>query len=140
MAFRRLLTAGLLSALLCIGGSATAWAAAAHGGPLSGAWSGSLTWQTSSGVKHERVRITINKQEMAGTWQVGAVCSGTLTLDSISDGYHHFLRHVAHGSTSICGAGNVDCLKRAGADLYDAVTAAGGGVWATTATLKPVRG
>jgi hypothetical protein len=51
--------------------------------------------------------------------------------------YHHFRRHVARGAN--CAGGDVDCLKRAGAALYDAVTSHLGGAWDTSGTLKRVR-
>jgi hypothetical protein len=81
--------------------------------------------------------ITINASESRGTWRLSASCYGVLTLDSISGGYHHYLRHVASGGS--CTGGDIDCLKRAGAGLYDAVTAHQGGAWDTSGTLRRVR-
>jgi len=104
-----------------------------HGGPLSGNWSGHI----GSGSTRQRMQITINARETAGSWKISASCYGPLTLDSISDGYHHFRRHVASGAS--CAGGDVDCLKRAGADLYDAVTSHLGGSWDTSGTLKRAR-
>jgi hypothetical protein len=66
-----------------------------HSGPLSGKWSGYI----GSGSTSQRMQITVNSRETAGTWRISAGCSGTLTLDSISDGYHHFRRHVASGAS-----------------------------------------
>ena len=106
---------------------------AQHSGPLSGSWSGYI----GSGTTRERMQITINARDTAGSWMISAGCHGALTLDSISDGYHHFRRHVASGAN--CAGGDVDCLKRAGADLYDAVTSHLGGSWDTSGTLKRVR-
>jgi hypothetical protein len=115
--------------------TSTRWRAhAQHSGPLSGTWSGSI----GSGPTRQRMQITINARETTGTWMISAGCHGALTLDSISDGYHHFRRHIARGSN--CAGGDVDCLKRAGADLYDAVTSHRGGSWDTSGTLKRVRG
>jgi hypothetical protein len=134
--------APLVIALICVAGTASAVArtttrAAArtkHSGALSGNWSGYI----GSGSTRQRMQITVNSRETAGTWRISASCSGTLTLDSISGGYHHFRRHVASGAS--CAGGDVDCLKRAGADLYDAVTSHLGGSWDTSGTLKRVRG
>jgi hypothetical protein len=84
------------------------------------------------------MKITINARETRGTWQIRAKCYGTLTLDSISGGYHHFRRHAAAGAS--CAGGDVDCLKRTGAELYDAVTSHLGGSWDTSGTFKRVRG
>lgn len=115
-------------------GAATA---RAHRGPLSGKWIGYISRSTSYGVQRKRITITINAQETAGTWKLGAKCYGRLTLDSISGGYHHFLRHVA--TSASCAGGDIDCLKRAGAAVYDAVTSHLGGAWDTSGTLRRVR-
>ena len=130
----------LVIALICVAGATTALARAGarsaarthHSDPLSGSWSGYI----GSGSTRQRMQITINARETAGTWKIGASCHGALTLDSISDGFHHFLRHANAGN---CGGGDIDCLKRDGADLYDAVTARLGGAWDTSGTLKRVR-
>lgn len=110
---------------------------ARHGGPLSGRWTGYISRQTSYGTRRQRITITINARETRGSWRLGARCYGPLTLDSISGGYHHYLRHVA-GAAS-CAGGDIDCLKRAGAALYDAVTSHLGGAWDTSGTLRRVR-
>jgi hypothetical protein len=133
--------AALVIAVICVVGSASAFARSVariaartqHSGPLSGKWSGYI----GSGSARQRMQITVNSRETAGTWRISASCSGTLTLDNISDGYHHFRRHVASGAS--CAGGDVDCLKRAGADLYDAVTSHLGGSWDTSGTLKRAR-
>jgi len=104
-----------------------------HSGPLSGDWSGYI----GSGRTRQRMQITVNARETAGTWRISASCHGALTLDSISSGYHHFRRHVASGAS--CAGGDIDCLKRAGAGLYDAVTSHLGGSWDTSGTLKRAR-
>lgn len=128
--------------VLAIGGAASASARsvaqsparAAKQGPLSGDWSGHI----GSGSARQAMKITINARETRGTWQIRAKCYGTLTLDSISGGYHHFRRHAAAGAS--CAGGDVDCLKRTGAELYDAVTSHLGGSWDTSGTFKRVRG
>jgi hypothetical protein len=64
--------------------------------------------------------IVVNARETGGSWSLSATCHGPLTLKNISNGYHHYLRKLAPGAT--CAGGDVDCLKRAGANVYDAVT------------------
>lgn len=118
--------------------SARLAAHASHGGPLSGVWSGEISRDTSYGVSRQQMTITINARETGGTWKISAACYGRETLDSISNGYHHYLRHVAAGAT--CTGGDIDCLKRAGANLYDSVTSHLGGGWDRYGTLKRVRG
>jgi hypothetical protein len=136
-------TLALLVALFATGTVAAAQTSshasrrAVHGGPLSGTWTGYISRQTSYGTKRQQITITINARQTAGSWRLGASCHGALTLDSISGGYHHYLRHVAAGGS--CAGGDVDCLKRAGAALYDAVTSHLGGSWDTSGTLRRVR-
>jgi hypothetical protein len=108
-----------------------------HGGPLTGTWSGYITGQANSGVKRHHIVIVVNANETGGSWELSAMCHGPLTLDSISNGYHHYLRKLARGST--CGGGDIDCLKRAGANLYDAVTSHLGGAYDSSGTLRRVR-
>jgi hypothetical protein len=128
---RRLSALLIIAALaLAVTAPALAGAKANHRGPLSGNWTGFI----GSGGSRQRIAITINARETGGSWKLGAGCYGPLTLDSISDGYHHYRRHVASGA--ICTGGDVDCLKRAGAGLYDAVTSHLGGSWDTSGTLK----
>jgi hypothetical protein len=102
----------------------------ARSGPLSGTWVGAI----GSGSNRQAMTITINAAESRGSWRMTARCYGTLTLDSISDGYHHFRRHAAAGAD--CAGGDVDCLKRFGAELYDAVTSRRGGAWDTSGTFR----
>lgn len=120
------------------GATATAGSAAtprAVHGPLTGTWRGILTG-TVNGVTHrQRITITINGRQTAGTWKVSASCQGKLTLDSISGGSHHYLRHLASGST--CPGGDVDCLWREGATVYDNITPRPGG-WSRDGTLHRV--
>jgi hypothetical protein len=111
-----------------------------HGGPLTGTWSGYIAGQSGGGVVRQHIRITVNARETGGSWRLSAACHGPLKLDSISNGYHHFRRELAPGST--CGggggAGDIDCLKRAGADVYDAVTSHRGGQYGEGGTLHRV--
>ena len=81
-----------------------------------------------------RIRIVVNAAETAGSWRISATCRGPLTLDSISGGYHHYLRKLARGSRG--AGGDIDCLKRAGAGLYDAVTSHLGGEYDSAGTLR----
>jgi hypothetical protein len=107
-----------------------------HNGPLTGTWSGSIAGKRGSGVKRVHIRIAINARETGGSWKISARCHGPLTLESISNGYHHFLRKLARGAT--CAGGDVDCLKRAGANVYDAVTSHKGGEYDSSGTLRRV--
>jgi hypothetical protein len=103
---------------------------------LTGAWSGYIAGDPSSGVKRQHMRVFVNAAETGGSWKISATCYGALTLESISDGYHHYFRKVAHGAT--CASGYVDCLKREGADVYDAVTSPRGGEYDSGGTLRRV--
>jgi hypothetical protein len=135
------ITAVLVSAAVATAGSAassvTATTALAgnHRQPLTGTWTGELTGP-SSGVRGVRVVIVVNAHETGGSWKLGATCRGPLTLDSISNGYHHYLRKLVPGAT--CAGGDVDCLKRAGANLFDAVTSHLGGAYDLSGTLRRV--
>jgi hypothetical protein len=120
------------------GAAAAAGSAGALGtahGPLTGTWRGTLTGTRNGTTHHERITITVNGRQTAGTWKVGASCHGNLTLDSISGGSHHFRRHLASGST--CAGGDIDCLWREGTTVYDNVTPRPGG-WARSGTLHRV--
>jgi hypothetical protein len=81
---------------------------------LVGTWSGTLE---SSG---EQLTLTVAPRERTGTWKLSPTCYGTLALESISDGYHHYNRIASPGAS--CTAGGVDCLWREGSkqvlDLY----------------------
>ena len=104
---------------------------------LTGTWTGVLTGSVDGSVRRERIRIVVNARETGGSWKVSASCHGSLTLDSISNGYHHYRRRVApHAS---CVGGDIDCLERAGARVADSVTPRSGG-WARNGTLRRVRG
>jgi len=125
----------LVAALVLAGLTATASPAAtpraAHG-PLTGTWRGVL----SNGTQSEHITLTVNGRQTAGTWKVSASCHGKLTLDQISGGSHHFLRHLAPGST--CAGGDIDCLWPQGKTVYDNVTPRSGG-WGRNGTLHRVR-
>ncbi len=131
----------LAVAALCAFPAASALARTGHRparpGPLSGTWSGTL-WGEPQALT---MTIVINNAQTGGSWSLGASCHGPLTLDNISGGYHHYLRHAASG-TSCTGAalnavGDIDCLKRNGAAMYDAVTLKSGS-WNVTGTLRRV--
>jgi len=107
-----------------------------HSRPLTGTWTGELTGQPSSGVRGDRIVIAVNAAETGGSWKLSATCRGPLTLDSISNGYHHYLRRLAPGAT--CRAGDVDCIKPMGANLYDSVTSHLGGAYDLSGTLRRV--
>jgi hypothetical protein len=132
---RRLLVTVVVLAAATATASAAATPRATHG-PLTGTWRGVLTGTLNGTTQHERITITVNGRETAGTWKVSASCQGKLTLDSISNGYHHYRRHVAAGSS--CAGGDVDCLMRAGANVYDTITPRPNG-WARSGTLHRVR-
>ncbi len=120
---------------MLVGLTATASSVAAPVAPhgaLTGTWKGVLT----DGTKKEPIILTIGSREVAGTWKVSASCHGKLSLDSISGGSHHFLRHLASGST--CKGGDIDCLWPQGTTIYDNVTPRTGG-WSRNGTLHRVK-
>ena len=123
----------LVAAAVCAT-AAVAAPARTHGGPLTGTWSGYITGQANSGVKRHHIVIVVNARETAGSWEISAACHGSLTLDSISNGYHHYLRRLARGST--CAGGDIDCLKRVSANVYDAVTSHLGSAYDAGGTLR----
>ena len=102
-----------------------------HDGTLAGTWAGVLTGSSSSAREH--IVIVVNAAESAGTWKLSTTCHGRLTLDSVSDGYHHYRRRLASGAT--CAGGDIDCLMRVGGSLYDTVTPHPGGA-AVSGTLR----
>jgi hypothetical protein len=124
----------LVIAAVLAGVTATAGSAAtprAVHGPLTGTWKGVL----SNGTRNEPITITIGGAEKAGTWKVSASCRGKLSLDGISGGAHHYLRHLAAGST--CVGGDIDCLWPQGKTIYDNVTPRSNG-WSRNGTLHRV--
>ena len=131
-------------ALLLIGVVAAAYAARPEpagaalgrgGSSVAGTWAGVLTGP-AGGARAERIVIVVNADQSAGTWKLSTKCHGGLTLDSVSGGYHHYRRRLSAGAT--CAGGDVDCLMRVGANLYDSVTPHPGGA-ALSGTLRPVR-
>jgi hypothetical protein len=131
---RRLLP---LVIVVCAGISATVVAAKpSDNGRLTGTWSGYIAGQPGSGVKRHHIRIVVDARENGGRWMISPMCHGPLTLDSISNGYHHYLRKLARGAT--CSGGDIDCLKRVGANVYDAVTSHAGGEYDSSGTLRRV--
>lgn len=107
-----------------------------RGGPLSGTWKGTLSESAGGSIHRERILIVVNGRENAGRWRVSSTCHGTLILDSVSGGYHHYRQRVA--SSASCPGGDIDCLMRAGAKIYDSVTPRPGG-YALSGTLHRVR-
>ena len=105
--------------------------ARSHGGPLTGKWAGYIA---GSGVGRHHIAIVVNANETGGSWRLSSTCYGRLTLDSISNGYHHYLRKRGRGSS--CAGGDIDCLKRVGANVYDAVTSKAGGAYDSGGTLR----
>jgi len=127
----------VLAIVLIVAASASVAAGkASRGGPLTGTWSGSIVGNPGSALKPVHIRIVVNATQTGGSWRVSAACRGPLTLDSISNGYHHYLRKLARGAT--CAGGDIDCLKRAGANLYDSVTSHLGGEYDSAGTLRRV--
>lgn len=130
------LVAALLVATTVASASAAHTTRASRTGVLTGTWSGTLTGSAGRRTHRERILIVVNARESAGSWKVNASCHGSLALDSISGGYHHYRRHVAAGGS--CLGGDVDCLMRSGTDIYDSVTPRPGG-YALSGTLRRVR-
>lgn len=126
-----------LAIVVIVGVSAiVAFGKSSHSARLTGTWSGYIAGKPGSGVKRQHMRIVVNAKETGGSWRISATCHGPLTLESISNGYHHYLRKLARGTN--CARGDVDCLKRVGGDLYDAVTAHMGGEYDSSGTLRRV--
>lgn len=105
-----------------------------HRGPLTGTWAGAIG---GSGTRAVHIVIVVNAAQTRGSWRLSAACRGSLTLESISGGYHHYLRHFA--GTGDCAGGDIDCLKRVGANVYDAVTTRHSGEYGTGGTLHRTR-
>jgi hypothetical protein len=127
----------LLIAGICAVTAIAAPARTNHGGPLTGTWSGYIVGQPGSHFNRQHIVIVVNARETGGSWRLSDTCHGPLTLDSISGGYHHYLRKLARGAT--CAGGDIDCLKLAGADVYDSVTSHLGGQYDASGTLHRVR-
>ena len=143
---RRVRLAFLVLAVALVGAAVAGTAGAARSGldgialrqtePLAGTWTGEITGQSSGGPRSDRIVIVVNASETGGSWSLSSTCHGPLTLDSISSGYHHYLRRLSPGAT--CAGGDVDCLKPAGASLYDAVTSHLGSSYDLSGTLRRV--
>jgi hypothetical protein len=114
-----------------------ALAGGGQGGPLSGTWVGYVAGQPNA-VARQHIVLVVNASESGGSWRLGKTCHGALALQSISGGYHHFLRTPDRGST--CPGGDVDCLKAVGVGIYDAVTSHRGGEYDSSGTLRRVPG
>jgi hypothetical protein len=133
-------TSVLVSAAAATAGYAAPSAAATtalagnHREPLTGMWTGEITGQPGTGVRGVRIAVVVNASETGGSWKLSATCHGPLVLESISNGYHHYLRKLAPGAT--CAGGDVDCLERVGPNLYDAVTSHLGGAYDLSGTLR----
>jgi hypothetical protein len=125
-----------LAAVVAVAAGGAAAQGASARGPLSGTWSGTIVGSAGSGVRPVHIRIVVNSAETRGSWRISATCRGPLTLDSISGGYHHYLRHLARGAT--CAGGDIDCLRRDGASVYDSVTSHEGGEYDSAGTLRRI--
>ena len=135
-------TSLLLSAAVAMAGYAAAPVSGAtilagnRSEPLAGTWAGEIAGQPGSGVRAVRIVIVVNARETGGSWTLSATCHGRLTLDSISGGYHHYLRHLVPGAA--CAGGDVDCLELVGATLYDTVSSHLGGAYDLSGMLRRV--
>lgn len=101
-------------------GGALVLAGASEAAPATsivGTWSGYLTPATGSHASRQRLTVVVDRGERAGTWRINARCAGTLRLDNISNGFHHYYR-VA-GPHPGCAPLGVDCLKRDGSRIVD---------------------
>jgi hypothetical protein len=105
-------------------------------GVLTGTWTGVLRGSARGRIRRERITIVVNGRESAGSWKVSPTCHGSLILDSVSGGYHHYRRRVASGAS--CPGGDIDCLMRVGPNAYDWVTPRPGG-YARGGTLRRAR-
>jgi hypothetical protein len=123
----------LVVAAVCVVPAAAALAHTTSRGPLTGTWSGYIA---GAGVKRQHIVIVVNARQSGGSWRLSATCYGPLTLDSISNGYHHYLRRRGQGVS--CATGDIDCLKRVGPNVYDAVTSHRGGEYDVSGTLRRV--
>jgi hypothetical protein len=123
----------VIAAACAVAAAAASANTTTHGGSLTGTWSGYI----AGGGKRQHIVIAVNAKETGGSWRLGATCYGPLTLDSISNGYHHYLRKRSR--TATCAGGDIDCLKRVGANVYDAVTSHLRGAYNSGGTLRRVR-
>lgn len=101
-------------------GGALVLASASEAAPATsivGTWSGYLMPAAGSHASRQRLTVVVARGERAGTWRINARCAGTLRLDNISNGFHHYYR-VA-GAHPGCAPLGVDCLKRDGSRIVD---------------------
>ena len=112
---------GLSVLVACVAaGGALVLAGATEAAPATsivGKWSGYLIPATGSHTSRQRLTVVVNRGERAGTWRINARCAGSLRLDNISNGFHHYYR-VA-GAHPGCAPLGVDCLKRDGSRIVD---------------------
>jgi hypothetical protein len=134
------IAAVLVGATAAAGSAATpsraSTARLSQSGVLTGTWRGTLSGSAHGSIRRERILIVVNAHESAGRWKVSPTCHGSLTLDSVSNGYHHYRRRSASGAS--CLGGDIDCLMRIGANMSDWVTPRPGG-YARNGTLHRVR-
>jgi hypothetical protein len=134
------IAAVLVGATAAAGSAATpsmaSTARVSRSGVLTGTWRGTLSGSAHGSIRRERILIVVNAHESAGRWKVSPTCHGSLTLDSVSGGYHHYRRRVASGAS--CLGGDIDCLMRIGPNISDSVTPRPGG-YARNGTLHRVR-
>lgn len=115
----RRIVLSVLTACVAAGG-ALVLAGAVQAAPATsivGTWSGYLTPAAGSHASRQRLTVVVDRGERAGTWRINARCAGTLRLDNISNGFHHYYR-VA-GAHPGCAPLGVDCLKRDGSRIVD---------------------
>jgi hypothetical protein len=103
---------------------------------LTGTWKGTLSVSAGGSVRRERILIVVNARQSGGRWKVSLTCHGSLALDGVSGGSHHYRQRIAAGAS--CLGGDIDCLWRTGANVYDSVTPRPGG-YAFSGTLHRVR-
>jgi hypothetical protein len=112
----------LLSGLALVGLFALVPGAGASHSPtaIAGKWSGTVAGRV--------LIVKVAHNEEKGTWSLSASCHGTLKLESISNGFHHFYRIGAADTTCAPSeTGGVDCLMREGSALLDLYAAPEGG-------------
>jgi hypothetical protein len=106
--------------LVVVGLAGAAAASAASPTWIFGTWSGTLQPTSGSQAQPEQLTVHVRLGEQTGTWSINSSCYGTLTLQSISNGFHHYNRIAAQGTTCATGnAGGVDCLMRTGSQVLD---------------------
>ncbi len=112
--------------------------ASSSGTRLTGSWSGYMHRVPGSKAPRHRLRLVVDASERGGSWRISARCRGPLRLKNISNGYHHYVEELAPDAT--CQGGGIDCLKRAGARLYDTFQSPPGTHYDSDGTLRRVAG